>query len=71
VSPAVEAEARNLLEQVLPKLSYASREVLVLRYVEELSIAEIASMLNLGESAAKMRLSRAREEFWGIEQNGA
>lgn len=68
-SPAVEAEARDLLEQVLPKLSYAYREVLVLRYVEELSLGEIASMLNLGESAAKMRLSRAREEFWVLEQS--
>ncbi|MEY4514258.1 MAG: polymerase sigma factor SigW [Pseudomonadota bacterium] len=70
-SPAVEAEARNLLEQVLPQLSYAYREVLVLRYVEELSIGEIANMLNLGESAAKMRLSRARDEFWVLEKSRA
>lgn len=63
----METEARDLLQQVLPKLSYSYREVLVLRYVEELPLAEIATMLNLGESAAKMRLMRAREEFRAIE----
>lgn len=65
--PDASPEARQLLEQVLGKLPYAFREVLVLRYVEELSIAEIATQLNLGESAAKMRLARARDEFNAVQ----
>jgi len=56
-------EQRQLIEHVLSRLSYPYREILVLRYVEELPIAEIARMLELGESATKMRLSRAREQF--------
>ena len=61
--PDASPEARQLLTEVLGKLPYAFREILVLRYVEELSIADIAQQLDLGESAAKMRLSRARIEF--------
>lgn len=60
-------EAKDLLAKVMSRLSYAYREVLVLRYVEELPLVEIASLLNLGESAAKMRLSRARSEFWALQ----
>lgn len=67
-SLGADAEVRDLLERVLSKLSYAYREVLVLRYVEELSLAEIGAVLNLGESATKMRLSRAREEFAAIDR---
>jgi RNA polymerase sigma-70 factor (ECF subfamily) len=61
-------EARDLLTRALGKLSYAYREILVLRYVEELPLTEIAQMLNLGESAAKMRLLRARGEFWALQK---
>ena len=63
-----DAAARDLIERVLNGLSYAYREILVLRYVEELSLREIAGMLNLGESAAKMRLMRARTEFWTLQK---
>lgn len=50
----------------LGRMSYAAREILVLRYVEELSLAEVAAVLDIGGSAAKMRLLRAREEFTQI-----
>jgi RNA polymerase sigma-70 factor, ECF subfamily len=63
-----DGEVRNLLANVLRKLSYAYREILVLRYVEELSVQEIGEILDLGESATKMRLLRAREEFWALER---
>ena len=56
-------EKREAIEATLKKLPYPYREILVLRYVEELSIARIAALLDLGQSAAKMRLSRAREQF--------
>jgi RNA polymerase sigma-70 factor (ECF subfamily) len=55
--------ARETLTKLLSKLSYPYREILILRYVEELSLAEIAQALDLGGSAAKMRLKRAREQM--------
>ncbi|MCA9659645.1 MAG: RNA polymerase sigma factor [Myxococcales bacterium] len=58
-----QVEGRDLLKQVLGELAYPYREIMVLRFVEELPIKEIARVLEIGESAAKMRLSRARAEF--------
>ncbi len=52
---------RDALTRALDQLSYPYREILVLRYLEEMSVQEIASALDLGESATKMRLKRARE----------
>ena len=43
----------------LAKLSAADREVLVLRYLEQLSTADIAGVLGVGEGAVKMRHRRA------------
>ncbi len=54
---------RDALEHALSRISYASREILILRYVEELSIKEIANILHIGSSAAKMRLMRARVQL--------
>lgn len=56
-------EGRDLLEQALGELSYPYREIMVLRFVEELPLKDIAEILEIGESAAKMRLQRARGEF--------
>jgi RNA polymerase sigma-70 factor (ECF subfamily) len=58
--------ARDVLIGVLERLAYPYREVLVLRYVEELSVAEIATTLGLSGSAAKMRVKRARDAFWEL-----
>lgn len=66
--PEGRASARNLLEQLLPQLSYPYREVLILRHVEELSVEEISELLGIGLSAAKMRLARAREQFMALHQ---
>jgi len=54
---------RDLLRRVLDELAYPYREIMVLRFVEELPLREIADLLEIGESAAKMRLTRARAEF--------
>lgn len=54
---------RELLGRMLDAMSYPHREVLVLHHVEELSVKEIAATLQIGLSATKMRLSRARAEF--------
>lgn len=56
-------ETRDAVRRVMLGLNYVHREVLVLRYIEELSIKEISEMLQLSESATKMRLSRARDRF--------
>jgi len=60
--PSTIAE-RDAITHALAQLPYPAREILILRYVEELSIAEIAHLLELGTSATKMRLSRARDQL--------
>lgn len=66
-SPAPPSErallAKEEVERVLSGLSWPYREILVLRYVEELDVEEIAEVLGIGLSAAKMRLKRARDAF--------
>ena len=62
-NPEAYTGAAEVVWKVLGELSYPYREVLVLRYLEELSVEEIAAHLRLGKSAAKMRLKRARDEF--------
>lgn len=52
---------RDLLSQVLRRLSDADRQVLMLRAVLELTMAEIASELFLSEAGAKARYRRARQ----------
>lgn len=55
--------ARDALMHCMEQLPYVSREILVLYHVEELSMREVASTLDIGLSAAKMRLKRARDNF--------
>lgn len=62
VPPPALAE-RQVLDRALGGLSYPYREILILRHVEELPLEEIATLLDIGLSAAKMRLKRAREAF--------
>jgi RNA polymerase sigma-70 factor (ECF subfamily) len=57
-------EAREALLAVMGSLPYPYREILIMRHVEEMSVADIAAALGIGLSAAKMRLSRARDAFW-------
>ncbi|MDH3726008.1 MAG: RNA polymerase sigma factor [Myxococcales bacterium] len=56
-------EAREALTMTLARLSYPYREILILRHAEEMALDEIATVLDVGLSAAKMRLSRARKAF--------
>ena len=53
-------ELRRFLEEAIDELPDGWREVLVLRDVEGLSTAETASSLGVSETAAKVRLFRAR-----------
>lgn len=64
--PAADAEAadvRRRVEGVLQGMPHEHREVLVLKYVEGLSIPEMAEALSASVPALKMRLVRARREL--------
>lgn len=50
----------NRVRGVLKRLRHPDREVLVLRYLEGLTVEEIAARLALGRAAVDTRLSRAR-----------
>lgn len=56
-------ERRRLVESALGRLSPGEREIIRLRYYDEKDTATIAATLGVGLSAAKMRLSRARDAF--------
>lgn len=58
---AREAELRQQLEDALQELPSDQREALVLKYIQELSIEEMAEMVGASSSALKMRLKRGRE----------
>jgi RNA polymerase sigma-70 factor (ECF subfamily) len=49
--------------RALEHVPYVYREILVLRYIEDMELDEISAALGLGGSATRMRLSRAREFF--------
>lgn len=58
-----DGEGNELVEHAMAALREKDRDVLQLAYWDELSIAEIAGVLQCSESAAKVRLHRAREAF--------
>lgn len=45
------------------KLSIKYREVIVLRYYQEMTLQEISSVLKISSEAAKTRLRRAKEQL--------
>jgi RNA polymerase sigma-70 factor (ECF subfamily) len=53
-------ELRELLEWAIDRLPDGSREVFVLRDLQELSTAETAHLLDVSQDVVKTRLSRAR-----------
>lgn len=59
----IEAGDRALLTQALDALTPLFREVLVLREIEEMSYAEIATVLGIPQGTVMSRLSRARAEL--------
>ena len=54
---------RDTINFLLNSLTPDYRTVLVLFYIEEKTIKEIASILDITESAVKMRLARARKKL--------
>nr|PZN27172.1 MAG: sigma-70 family RNA polymerase sigma factor [Pseudomonadota bacterium] len=60
---ARQAEARDLLDRVLDKMSSELRSVFVLFELEELTIDEVANLLGLPRGTVATRLRRARMVF--------
>ncbi len=56
-------QQRALLDQILQSMSDAFRQVLTLYEIEELTLPEIANVLEIPAGTAASRLRRAREEF--------
>jgi RNA polymerase sigma-70 factor (ECF subfamily) len=56
-------QQRDAIQETLNRLSVADREALILRDVQGFSYQEIAEVLGIGLSAAKMRVRRARLAF--------
>ncbi len=65
-TPETVAEAHHLaaaIDEAMATLPVLLRAAFVLRDVEELSMAEVAETLGIGNSAAKMRVHRARDQL--------
>jgi RNA polymerase sigma-70 factor (ECF subfamily) len=60
------AEQRGRVQEALAALGERDREVLVLRYLEQLSTREIAAAMGVSEGAVKVRHLRALERLRGL-----
>lgn len=56
----VSADRREAVRRLLEEASEADREILLMRYVADLSEAEMADLLDVAPGTVKSRLSRAR-----------
>jgi RNA polymerase sigma-70 factor (ECF subfamily) len=65
-SPSERAEARDLLERMLEKLSDEDRQLLILKEVEGFSVQELAEMLDLNVNTVKVRLFRSRARLMDV-----
>lgn len=54
--------ASDKLYKVLEKINAKEKSILLMKYQEEMSIREIQKALNIGESAVKMRIKRAKQK---------
>ncbi|HUV29785.1 MAG TPA: sigma-70 family RNA polymerase sigma factor [Acidobacteriota bacterium] len=54
------AELRRVIDKAIGELPYKYREAFLLRYVEELSVKEVARLIGESEAATKSRILRAR-----------
>jgi RNA polymerase sigma-70 factor (ECF subfamily) len=65
----IREEMRQRVRQALERLGPRDREVLVLRYLEQLSPAEVAAVLGIKEGAVKTRQTRALVRLGELLQN--
>ncbi|WP_328327907.1 SigE family RNA polymerase sigma factor [Kribbella sp. NBC_00382] len=64
--PAVRADIRLALFQLLAELSPPDRVVLVLRYLEDLSVDEVADRMGVSPGAVRTRSLRALQRVRGL-----
>jgi RNA polymerase sigma-70 factor (ECF subfamily) len=64
-------EAREQLARALEQLEPGQREVILLRYLEQLSLADTAGVLNITPDAVKMRQLRAIRRLREILEQAA
>ena len=57
------------LKKALELISPNDKMLLLMKYQDNVSIKDIADVLNLGESAVKMRLKRAKEKLITVYKN--
>ena len=57
------------LQQALELVSPDEKMILLLKYQDNLSIKEIESVLDIGESAVKMRIKRAKDKLLTVYNN--
>ncbi len=57
------------LKQALELVSPDEKMILLLKYKDNLSIKEIESVLDIGESAVKMRIKRAKDKLLTVYHN--
>jgi RNA polymerase sigma-70 factor, ECF subfamily len=63
LAECVDDSARNAVRLAINRLPATYARILELRFGDELTVPEIARLLQLSESAAESRLSRARQAF--------
>lgn len=54
------------LKEALEKISPEEKMILLLKYQDSLSIKDLCGVLDIGESAVKMRLKRAKEKLVNV-----
>jgi RNA polymerase sigma-70 factor (ECF subfamily) len=68
--PARHFAESEVVRQVLLQLPSRRRAALVLREVYGLSTAEVGKVLGMSETAVRMAISRAREQFRALYREG-
>ena len=68
--PDIHEEKISRILEILEDLPRDMLEILELRFFEEKSFSEISYILNIGESAAKMRTYRALDRIRAVLKNG-
>jgi len=64
-------ETRAIVRACIERLPASYREVMILRDIEELDTAEVATMLRISANAVKIRLHRARQALLQLVQHAS
>ncbi len=68
-APTSESPYKDAFDRAMAKLAYADRELLLLYYIEEQSLNEIATQFGVKENTLHVRLHRSRERLKSLLQN--